>query len=141
MQKGLEYIGVGSGAIIQNAEGKYFLSKRGKKAKNERGTWEFPGGGVEFGDTMEQTIIREFKEEYGADIEVIQLFDAYDHLIPDEKQHWIAISFICEIVNGTPQILEPEKCDAIGWYSFAEMEKMPLSLATQYEVMKLKNQG
>lgn len=46
MKKGIDYIGVAVGAMIFNEEGKLFLTKRGKKARNERGCWEIPGGGV-----------------------------------------------------------------------------------------------
>ena len=63
MKKGVDYIGVGVGAAIFNREGKLFLTLRGKKAKNERGKWEIPGGGVEFGETFEQALKRELKEE------------------------------------------------------------------------------
>ncbi|MBI3342953.1 NUDIX domain-containing protein, partial [Candidatus Gottesmanbacteria bacterium] len=56
MQRGIDYIGVGVGAAIFNRERKLFLTLRGKKAKNERGTWEIPGGSVEFGETLENAL-------------------------------------------------------------------------------------
>ena len=62
MKKGVDYIGVGVGAVIFNSEGKVFLSKRGPKARNEVGTWEFPGGGVEFGEKLADALVREIKE-------------------------------------------------------------------------------
>ena len=65
MKKGIDYIGVGSGAIIVNREGKVFLAKRGRDARNESGKWEFPGGGVEFGERLEDALVREVREEYG----------------------------------------------------------------------------
>lgn len=49
MKRGIDYIGVGVGAIIVDGKGRLFLAKRGEKAKDERGLWEFPGGAVEFG--------------------------------------------------------------------------------------------
>jgi 8-oxo-dGTP pyrophosphatase MutT (NUDIX family) len=52
MKRGIDYIGVGVGAIIVNRTGELFLAKRGPLAKNERGLWEFPGGSVEFGETL-----------------------------------------------------------------------------------------
>jgi len=44
MKKGIDYIGVGAGAIIFNKDGALFLAKRGKEARNEKHKWEFPGG-------------------------------------------------------------------------------------------------
>ena len=63
MKKGTDYIGVGVGAAIFNEEGKLFITLRGEKAKNERGKWEIPGGGVEFGEKLEQALKREMMEE------------------------------------------------------------------------------
>ncbi len=122
MKKGIDYIGVGVGAIIINDDGKVFLAKRGPKAKNERGTWEFPGGGVEFGETMADCIKREIFEEYGIKIELKDQLEALDHLIPDEKQHWVAVTFIANIIKGKPKIMESEKCSEIGWF---EIDKLP----------------
>ena len=44
MRKGVDYIGVGVGAIIYDRDNRVFLAKRGKEARNETGKWEFPGG-------------------------------------------------------------------------------------------------
>ena len=65
MKKGVDYIGVGVGAVIFSPDGKIFLAKRGKEAGNESGKWEFPGGGVEFNETLEHALMREVTEEYG----------------------------------------------------------------------------
>ncbi len=137
MRKGVDYIGVGVGAVIINAEGKVFLAKRGSKAKNERGTWEFPGGGVEFGETMADCIKREIFEEYGIKIELKDQLKALDHLIPDEKQHWVAVTFIAKIIKGKPKIKESEKCSEIGWFGIDELPQ-PLSLITQASLPELK---
>ncbi len=61
MKKGIDYIGVGVGAIIFNTDGKVFLARRDRKARSELGKWEFPGGGVEFGETLEHAEIPEGK--------------------------------------------------------------------------------
>lgn len=138
MQKGIDYIGVGIGAIIVNNEGKFFLSKRGKKARNERGLWEFPGGGLEFGESFENTIHRELMEEFGITVEIIRQISTFNHLIPDEKQHWVAVAFLCKHKSGTPKILEPEKCDEIGWFTFEEIKKLPLSTASDFRLVQIK---
>lgn len=135
---GIDYIGVGVGAAIFNREGKLFLTLRGKKAKNEQGKWEIPGGSVEFGETLEQAIKREIKEEHGIDIEVIELLDVCSHIIPDEHQHWVSPTYICKIVNGEPKIVEPEKCDAFGWFTREEALSLPLSIVTKYDLSILK---
>jgi mutator protein MutT len=138
MKQGIDYIGVGVGATIFNKEGKVFIALRGKKAKNERGKWEIPGGSVEFGETLEQALQREIMEEYGIEIELVELLGVYDHIIADEKQHWVAPSYICKLTKGTPKIMEPEKCDAIGWFTCEEAKKLPLSLITKNDIKILE---
>ncbi len=130
MKRGVDFIGVGVGAILVDPDGKIFLSRRGWKSKNERDLWEFPGGAVEFGERLADALQREMAEEYGIEIEVGELLDVVDHILPDEGQHWISPTFICRIKKGEPEILEPEKCSAIGWF---EVDRIPenLSLITQ----------
>lgn len=133
MKAGIDYIGVGVGALVFNAEGRVFLAQRGAKAKNERGCWEFPGGGVDFGERLEDAIRREFMEEYGMEIAVDRLLHVVDHLIPAEGQHWVSPTFVGRHAGGEPRIAEPEKCAAIGWFRLDELPA-PLSLATQEDM-------
>ncbi len=134
MKRGVDYIGVGVGAILVNPDGKVFLSRRGQNSKNEKGLWEFPGGAVEFGEKMADALQREMAEEYGIEIEVGDLLDIVDHILPAEGQHWVSPTFICRIKSGEPKILEPGKCSQIGWF---EIDKIPadLSLVTQQNLL------
>ncbi len=116
MKRGTDYIGVGVGALIVGEKGQVFLAQRGPKAKNERGLWEFPGGSVEFGETLAQALQREMCEEFGIMLEVGELLDVVDHILPDEGQHWVSPTYLCKITAGAPRILEPEKCAQIGWF-------------------------
>lgn len=116
MKRGIDYIGVGVGAILVNGRGQMFLARRGPTAKNERGLWEFPGGSVEFGETLADALRREMREEYGIEIIVGELLDVIDHILPEEQQHWVSPTFICMIASGEPGIREPGKCSEIGWF-------------------------
>jgi len=117
MKRGVDYIGVGVGAIIVDERGRLFLARRGPSAKNERGRWEFPGGSVKLGERLADALKREIREEYGVEIEVGELLDVVDHILPDEGQHWVSPTFICRIASGEAVIREPEKCSAIGWFA------------------------
>ena len=125
MKRGLDYIGVGVGAVIVDSAGRLFLAQRGPKAKNERGLWEFPGGAVEFNERLADALTREMREEYGIEIEVGRLLDVVDHILPLEGQHWVSPSYLCRILSGEPTIREPEKCSAIGWF---RPEEIPTGL-------------
>ncbi len=126
MIQGRDYIGVGVGALVFNEAGKVFMAQRGRQATNERGTWEFPGGKVGFGETLIATITREFAEEYGMTIEIIELLGVHDHILIDERQHWVSPTFIARHVSGEPTIREPEKCMGIGWFALTDLPE-PLS--------------
>ncbi len=117
MRRGIDYIGVGVGAILVDGDGRLFLARRGPQAKNERGLWEFPGGSVEFGERLADALGREMREEYGVEIAVGELLDVVDHILPDEGQHWVSPTYLCRIVAGEPAIREPGKCTEIGWFA------------------------
>ena len=116
MKRGIDYIGVGVGAIITDNQGRLFLARRGPESKNERGLWEFPGGSVEFGETMADALRREMREEFGIEIAVGKLLDVVDHILKEEGQHWVSPTFLCIIASGEQHIREPEKCAEIGWF-------------------------
>jgi 8-oxo-dGTP diphosphatase len=107
-----------------------FFAKRGDAATNERQRWELPGGRVEYGEPLHCAIKREFMEEYGMKIEIVELLGAFDHILREEQQHWVSITFIARHVDGKPRILEPSKCTAIGWFPLAA-PPTPLSRITQ----------
>lgn len=134
MKPGIDYIGVSVGALIFNDQGEVFLNKRSQKARNEKGSWEAPGGGVDFGETREEAIKREVKEEFGIDIEIIKTLETADEILPKDKQHWVATAYICRIKTGQePKIMEPEKSEAIGWFSLDDLPK-PISYITQHNI-------
>jgi len=94
--------------------------------------WEFPGGSVEFGEKLADALQREMFEEFGIKIEVGELLDVVDHILPEEGQHWVSPTFLCKIKSGEPLILEPEKCSAIGWFIINEV---PSDLTPQLRVL------
>lgn len=138
MQAGVDYIGVSVGALIFNERGELFLSKRSMKARNEKEKWEAPGGMVHFGETREEAVKREMKEEFGVDLILQEVLQVFDEILPTDKQHWVATTFIAKVEDGQePKILEPEKCDAIGWFALDSLPK-PLSMVTTADVVRYK---
>ena len=134
MKNGVDYIGVSVGSMMFNDKNELFLAKRSQNCKNEKGCWEIPGGGVEFGEKLSDAVKREMKEEYGIDIEILEQFPAADHIIPKENQHWLPTTFLTKIKNNQkPKIMEPNKCDAIGFFSLHSLPS-PLSIITQMDL-------
>ncbi len=138
MQKGIDFIGVSVGALIFNSKGEIFLNKRSQKARNARGCWEAPGGAVNFWETRQAAIKREIKEEFGVEIKIKSMLHTVEEMLLEEKQHWLATSFICEFKKGQiPRIMEPDKHEAIGWFSLTSLPK-PLSLITTMDLNAYK---
>lgn len=80
------------GVIIKN--GKVLLIKR----KNEpfKGRWALPGGFVEYGETVEEAVLREVKEETGMDAKIKKLVGVYSSPDRDPRGHTISIAFLME---------------------------------------------
>jgi mutator protein MutT len=130
-KKGIDYIGVAAGGMIFNSEGKVLLAKRGPDARNEAGLWEFSGGAIEFGETLEAGFAREAGEEFDITIEVIELLDVVSHILPAENQHWVSPTFLAKHIAGEPKVLEPGKIDEVKWITLQEIADYKLSIVSQ----------
>ena len=140
MKAGIDFIGVSAGAFIVNDKREVLLCKRSMQARNEKGKWEAPGGQVHFGETREAAIKREIKEELGIDIEIIRVLHTTDEILEKDKQHWVPTTFLVKVKrNQAPKILEPDKCDEIGWFSLGNLPS-PISYITSLDLKEYKRQ-
>lgn len=95
------------GALIRREDGNVLLCESHKWP----GYYTVPGGHVELGETCEQALIREIKEEVGLDINVINLVSIQQVIYPQEfhrKAHFIFFDFLCS-VDGRQQVKVDEK--------------------------------
>ena len=90
----MKTIKVVAAIIVEN--GKIFATQRGYG--EFKGGWEFPGGKIEPGETPEEALKREIKEELDTEIEVIELFDTVEYDYPDF--HLSMDCYICKILSG-----------------------------------------
>ncbi len=135
MIQGKDYIGVGCGAFIINDKGELLLQLRNKAPEKEY--WSIPGGRVELFETFEEAVKREVKEETGVEVEVISLLGICDHIIKNEERHWVSPSYLCKIIEGEPQILEPTKHLDMKWFA---LNKLPerITITTQAAIRNYK---
>ena len=137
LRPGIDHIGVGVGAVIVDSRGQVFLARRGPEARNERGRWEFPGGSVHFGETLAGALCREIREEFGVEIDVMELINVADHIIEAEGQHWVSPGFLCRIRSGEPCILEPDKCSEFRWVPYSVLGGYDLTGASRQTLQGL----
>lgn len=114
-KKEYEYPRVGVAVIIEK-DNKVLLIKRKNSTGN--GTWSFPGGKMEKYETIENTAIREAKEEVDLDIFNLKRDNKITNNIWEkEEQHYITFYIRCDF-NGIPKIIEEDKCSDINWFDW-----------------------
>jgi mutator protein MutT len=91
----------GVGAIIFRGN-EVLLVKRGRPPA--LGKWSVPGGLVELGESLDESIRREVMEEVGLEVRTVDLVAALDRVMPDPdgriEYHYILLDFLCEVLGG-----------------------------------------
>ena len=98
----MKTIRVVAAIIIDN--GKVFATQRGYGEFKDG--WEFPGGKIDTGETPEEALVREIKEELDTEVEVQELLDTVEYDYP--KFHLSMDCFICKIKSGELVLNEHE---------------------------------
>jgi mutator protein MutT len=121
------------GAIILKDD-KILLVKRG--AEPGIGKWSIPGGSMEFGETMEEAVKREVKEETGLDVEVGKLAGVLDLIVKSDKGiqfHYVLIDYFATAVPGEPVAgTDAAEC---CWVPLSEIKNYDLTVSLE-EMLK-----
>ncbi len=110
--KVLKYVRVVA-AVIRDGD-KIFATSRGYG--DYKGWWEFPGGKIEKGETLQQALVREIKEELSANIEVGELIDTIEYDYPD-----FHLSMDCFWAKLVENKLILKEAEAAKWLSPDEL--------------------
>lgn len=122
-------------AVIWNDRGQVLIDRRPQDGLLG-GLWEFPGGKIEPGETVEACIEREIQEELGIQVEVgdrlIVVEHAYTHFrITLNVYH-------CRWLEGEPQAIE---CDEVRWVDLNELDNFPFPKANERIIAALRQQA
>lgn len=131
LKKGVDHTGVCVVYFCHDGKGRFVMAKRSTNTRDEHGCWDIGGGGVEFGQTIEDAIRSEIKQEYCSDVQDYEFLGYRDVHREHEgkKTHWIALDFKVLIDPSMVKIGEPHKFEDIGWFT---LETIPSKTHSQF---------
>lgn len=121
------------GAIILNGKDEIFLA-RSKKWKDR---WVVPGGHLKFGETLEQALRREIKEETCLEVSDIKLIDVKESIFSEEyhkRKHLVFIDFSCKAKSN--RIILNDELQEYTWIEPGKALQMDLNPFTRELVEK-----
>lgn len=128
-------LGVG-GVVIRN--GRALLIRRSTPPL--QGRWSIPGGHVEWGETIEQAVVRELREETGLAVQVLELVEIVERIFDDQpnapaaseprpfseaQHHFIILDFLCAAPSGEARAGDDAR--EIAWAAEDELARYELT--------------
>lgn len=105
--------------------GRVLLLKRGPTATPAPGGWDTPGGRVEFGETLDQALQREIREELGtsASVRVRHVLNAWT-FVKNRRTHLIGITFVCDL-RGAAEVRDHSEHTSFEWIPISRALRDP----------------
>lgn len=123
---------VGIGVMIFK-EGKVLMGRR--KGPRGAGFYAWPGGHLEFGESMVDCAVREAKEE--ADIEIANVRFLRLMNLQYEGRHYADIALLADWKSGEPKLMEPDRCEGWEWYHPGRLpEPLWLTIPSYLDALK-----
>ena len=119
-------------AVNENGEAIIFATQRGYG--DLKGGWEFPGGKIEEGETPQEALVREIKEELEIEIEVGELIDTIEYDYP--TFHLSMDCFWAEIVSGDVVLKEHEAAKWLAKDELDSVEWLPADITLIEQIKK-----
>jgi len=124
---------VGVGVVIRRG-GKVLLGLR--NARHGAGTWQFPGGHLEYGESPAECAVREAFEETGLRVTNVRPGPWTSNVFEAEGRHYVTVMMLADCDEGEPELREPDRCAEWRWCEWGEMPG-PLFLPVE----SLRGQG
>lgn len=121
------------GAVIVNQEGHILCALRSNQMELS-GMWEFPGGKTEVGETHNQTLIREIREELGCEIIVGEFVTDCIYEYPTVRVH--LYTYYASLASGWPSPQEHEKLEWVPVERLNELNWAPADIPTVHKIQR-----
>jgi 8-oxo-dGTP diphosphatase len=110
-----ERVRVGVGVMVFK-DGKILLHVR--KGSHGDGEWSFPGGHLEYRESLADCVRRECMEEAGIRVKNIRFSYVVNDFQRYAPKHYLHVGFLADWYDGEPKVMEPDKADNWGWYAW-----------------------
>ena len=110
-------------AVIRNNEGKYLVLKRSEREIAYPGMYTLPGGKVEDNDTVEETLVKEAKEEANLDLKPGKILLKDKSFIRPDDQTVKVFSYLCEVENSDNIKISDDFTD-YKWVLFEDLKNI-----------------
>lgn len=126
---------VAVGAVIEDGRGRVLLVKHVEERGGFwKGKWICPGGKLELGETIEEGIVREVREETNLEIKLTALLPPFDRVVKEGEEtnlHVIYIDYLAEVVGG-----ELKPASDVGQAIWVPKEEVPAMWAELHDDTK-----
>ena len=106
---------------------KVLILKRSQKETFLAGYYELVGGKVDFGESAEQALIREFQEETNLKVAVLQPYSTFAYISEDGNRHTVDIQFIVKLIGSESDLKLSSAHEDFAWITKNEIENYKIS--------------
>jgi len=126
---------VGVGAVVVR-DGKALIVKRAHEPR--KGEWSLPGGLLELGESLQDAVRREIKEETSLDIEVGPLIETFDRVHRDDhgkiRYHFVIVDYVCWPNGG--EAVPGSDAEGVAWVSADEIDDYKVNAHAKAVILK-----
>lgn len=119
-------------AVIRDGD-KILLHQRSLESRGQAGKWENAGGEVEAGETPEQAIVREIREELDVNFFPTEILYEDDFLNGEDTWH---VTIYEGSINGVPRIVSDQISSDLRWFNISELHDVDLTSYTRVDFVK-----
>ena len=108
-----------------------------KKGRDEY--WLVPGGGIDYGESARDALIREMKEELSADVSVNDLVFSCDSIDPSGARHVLNLFFLCDSGSSGLKIGDDPRLSRFNYFSAEELSSLTIHPPCGEQLVRLLN--